>query len=165
MLDRPLGKALSWSLVPFLRAGIVGTKDIGVSQAIYSASVTSKLKFFFGDLALSVKNMASYYQTGEVEGTGTGDYDLENTIFRHGIALDGSLNFNLFEEPTSWEVQFVDTRITGDDWFIDAYEELVLTFGTRRREDRMTWQTLRIGAKYTFADEYDGFQIVLGYRF
>jgi hypothetical protein len=86
-------------------------------------------------------------------------------IFRNGIALNGSLNFHLFDGPTSWQVQFVDTRITGDDWFIDAYNELAVAFGSRRREDRMTWQTVRIGAKYTFADEYDGLQFVIGYRF
>jgi hypothetical protein len=165
VLDRPSGKALSWSLLPMVRAGIVATQDIGARQAVYSASATSKLKFFIGDLSLIVNNMAGYYQTGTAGGNYTGDYDLENVIFRNGIALNGSLNFHLFDGPTSWQVQFVDTRITGDDWFIDAYNELAVAFGSRRREDRMTWQTVRIGAKYTFADEYDGLQFVIGYRF
>lgn len=158
-------RPVRWSITPLLRAGIVKSENAGALQAIYSQSATSRLKYSFNDLELTLNNMVGFYQTGSVAGDYDGEYDLRNTIFRNGLSLSGSLAGRLFDEPTTWEVEFVDTRITGDAWFIDVYHELALTFGTIRRENRMTWQSLRVGAKYVFADEYDGLQFVLGYRF
>jgi len=155
-----------WAVTPMMRAGIVGSADAGVAQTVYSGMVTSKADFYFEDLRLSVNNMVGYYTTDSVRiGDFHLDYDVENVIFRNGLALEGSLNYQLFDDPTSWEVQFIDTRVTGDPWFNDWYDEIVLTLGTRRRATRMTWQDLRIGASYTFGDNFDGFQSVLNYRF
>lgn len=164
-----LGKM--WSVTPMMRAGAVGSTEAGALQAVYSGSATSRLKFSasdlttLGDLTFTLNNMIGYYQTDGVSEDYGGDYDLENVIFRNGFTLDGSLNFTLFDEPTSWELSFVDTRITGDEWFINGWDEVALTFGTRRREGRMLWQALRFGVSYTFSNDYDGFQVVLGYRF
>jgi hypothetical protein len=155
-----------WAVTPMLRAGLVGSVDAGAAQIAYSGTLTSKADFYFQDLRLSVNNMVGYYATGSVGiGTFQVDYNMKNTIFRNGLALEGSLNYKLFDDPTSWEVQFVDTRVTGDSWFNNWYDEIVLTLGTRRRATRMTWQDLRIGASYTFGDNFNGFQFVLNYRF
>jgi hypothetical protein len=158
-------KDLDWSITPMVRAGIVGSKNAGALQAIYSGTATSNLKLYFDNLTFAINNMVGLYQTGRVSGEYDGEYDLKNTIFRNGLSLSGRLAYQLFDESTTWKVQFVDTRITGDEWYIDTYDEIVADFGTLRREDRMTWQSLRVGAKYTFADEYEAFQLVLGYKF
>ena len=149
-----------------LRAGIIGAVDAGAAQMAYSGMVTSKADFYFQDLRLSVNNMVGYYTTRQRGHRYVHiDYNVDNVIFRNGLALEGSLNYKLFDDPTSWEVQFVDTRVTGDSWFNNWYDEIVLTLGTRRRATRMTWQDLRIGASYTFGDKFNGFQFVLNYRF
>jgi hypothetical protein len=155
-----------WAVTPMFRAGIVGSVDAGAAQMAYSGTVTSKADFYFQDLRLSVNNMVGYYTTDSVSiGNYHIDYNVDNVIFRNGLALEGSLNYKLFDDPTSWEVQFVDTRVTGDSWFNNWYDEIVLTLGTRRRATRMTWQDLRIGASYTFGDKFNGFQFLLNYRF
>jgi hypothetical protein len=155
-----------WAVTPMLRVGLVGSVDAGAAQIAYSGTLISKADFYFQDLRLSVNNMVGYYATGSVGiGTFQVDYNMKNAIFRNGLALEGSLNYKLFDDPTSWEVQFVDTRVTGDSWFNNWYDEIVLTLGTRRRATRMTWQDLRLGVSYTFGDQFNGFQFVLNYRF
>jgi hypothetical protein len=155
-----------WAVTPMLRAGIVGSVDAGAAQIAYSGTVTSQADFYFQDLRLSVNNMVGYYTTDSVSiGKFHVDYNVDNGIFRNGLALEGSLNYKLFDDPTSWEVQFVDTRVAGDSWFNNWYDEIVATVGTRRRATRMTWQELRIGASYTFGDKFNRFQFLLNYRF
>ena len=156
-----------WAVTSMLRAGITGSVEAGAVQTAYSGMVTSKADFYFQDLRLSVNNMIGYYTTASVGiGTFDIDYNVDNVIFRNGLALEGSLNYKLFDDPTSWEVQFVDTRVAGHpSWFNNWYDEIVLTLGTRRRATRMTWQDLRLGASYTFGNKFNGFQFVLNYRF
>ena len=165
LFERPEAPALRWSVTPVVRAGVVESFDLGSLQAAYSASATSKLEHARGDLLFTLNNMLGYYKTGTVARGWSGDYDLTNQIFRNGLKVEGSLGYQLFQEPATWEIQYVNTQIAGDDWFIDNYNEIAATVGTRRRDDRENWQIFRVGAKYTFADEYDGFQLVLGYRF
>jgi hypothetical protein len=155
----------TWSLTPMFRYGVVGSFNSGSIQAIYSGSVTSKFDFYLNDLKLSSNNMIGYYETGSLSNKFGGNYDLQNVIFRNGLSAEGSLNYKLFDEPTSWEVQFIDTRITGDAWFINGYEEIVATVGTRRRAASMDWQTLRFGASVTLGKSFQGGQLLFSYRF
>lgn len=155
----------TWSFTPMFRFGVVGSLDLGSIQSVYSGTVTSKYDFYYDDLKLSLNNMIGYYQTGNLISNKLGDYDLQNVIFRNGLSLEGSLNFKMFDEPTSWELQFTDARVTGDKWFIDGFEEITATFGTRRRQARMDWQTLRIGAGLTLGKSFQGGQIMFTYRF
>ena len=155
----------TWSLTPMFRYGAVGSFNSGSIQAVYSGSVTSKFDFYMNDLKLSSNNMIGYYETGSLSNKFGGNYDLQNVIFRNGLSAEGSLNYTLFDEPTSWEVQFIDTRVTGDKWFIDGYEEIVATVGTRRRMARMDWQTLRFGASLTLGKAFQGGQLLFSYRF
>lgn len=167
-----------WSLTPMARAGAVGSSDLGTVTAIYSGSVTSAFNIYgedfftdgvgsgLGDLKFSINNMAGYYITDSISaGDFHPEYDLENGIFKNGVSVEGSLGFMLFDDPTTWEIAFTDTRFAGHDMFIDQYNEFVVSFGTRRRATRMSWQSLRVGAGYTFADDYDGFHFSLNYRF
>ena len=121
--------------------------------------------FYYDDLKLSLNNMIGYYQTGNLISSKLGSYDLQNVIFRNGVSVEGSMNFKMFDEPTSWEIQFTDVRVTGDKWFIDGFEEITATFGTRRRQARMDWQTLRVGAGLTLGKSFQGGQIMFTYRF
>ena len=155
-----------WAITPMFRAGITGSRDIGSAAIIYSGSLTSNFNLYFGDIKLSLNNMVGYYRTDSIKiGDYDIEYDLENEVFRNGFSLEGSLNWTLLDDPTSWELAFVDTRFIGDDLFLDNYNEVALSFGTRRRTNRMTWQSLRLGAQYTFGDDYDGYQVTLNYRF
>lgn len=165
LLDRPEAPALRWSITPALRLGAVGSEDLGSFQTVYSAASTSKLQYARGDLLYSLDNMIGIYRTGRATGGHTGEYDVQNMIFKNGFAVEGSSPFKLLGDPTSWELQYVNTQITGDPWFIDNYNELVFTVGTRRGAGLEEWRLLRFGAKCTFADDFNAFELVLGYRF
>lgn len=155
----------AWALTPAGRAGVVGSVNAGALQAVYSGTITSNLDYFYKDLRISLNNMLGYYTTGAAGRAFEADYGLTNGIIRTGVAVEGSLNYRLFDEPTSWEFQYVDTRVVGDDWFNSWYSEAVVTFGTRQRPTRMSWQDLRLGASYAFARDFDRTSLVLGYRF
>jgi hypothetical protein len=159
----PIIKTLS--LTPMFRYGAVGSFNAGSIQAVYSGTLTSKFDYYLNDLKLSSNNMIGYYQTGTISSKYGGSYNLQNVIFRNGLSAEGSLNYKLFDEPTSWEVQFIDTRVAGDAWFINGYEEIVATVGTRRRTARMDWQTLRFGASLTLGKSFQGGQLLFSYRF
>jgi hypothetical protein len=155
-----------WSLTPVVRAGLVGSTNTGSVQSIYSGSTTSRFDFYVGDLRLSVNNMVGYFHTGKISGGDfSQDYDVENVIFRNGLSAEGSLDFTLFDDPTSWEIQYIDTRITGDDWYNNWYDEIVVSVGTRQRATRMKWQDLRVATRYTFGDNFDRVELAINYRF
>jgi hypothetical protein len=158
----------NWALTPMLRAGLTASRDTGSLQAAYSASVTSHLEFYVLDrsLTLSLNNSVGVYRTDSIDaGDFEMEYDTDNTIWRNGLAASGRLPWVWLDQPTSWEVQFVDTRISGDDWYYDSYDEVVVSMGTKAMPDRARWQDLRLGLKYTFASDYDSLQLVLNYRF
>lgn len=158
---------VDWAMTPFVRLGVNGSKNLGSAALVYSGSVTSTVSFSVRDLRIAVNNMFGYYQTDSIEvGDFELDYDLQNYAFRNGIAVEGTLNpWGFIDTPTTWELAFTDTRFGGDDLFLDQWNEIVLSVGTRRVANQMTWQALRIGAGYTFGDEYDAFRLTLNYRF
>lgn len=158
---------IDWAMTPFVRVGVSGSKNLGSAALVYSGSVTSTLSFSVRDLRIAVNNMFGYYQTDSVEvGDFELDYDLENYSFRNGIAVEGLLNpWDFLDNPITWELAFTDTRFGGDDLFLDQWNEIVFSLGTQRVANQMTWQALRIGAGYTFGNEYDAFRFTLNYRF
>ena len=155
-----------WSLTPMFRFGGVGSINTGSFQGALLGSLTSKYDFYFDDLRLSINNMIAYSSTvGISSGDFNVNYDVQNGIFRNGISLEGSLNFKLFDQPTSWEFSFTDTRISGDSWYNNWWDEVNVSIGTRRRATRMVWQDLRFGAGYRFAKNYSSWQLTMNYRF
>ena len=161
-------KGVNWSLTPFARAGISGSKNLGSAAIIYSGSLTSTVNLTFDswDLRVSINNMGGYYRTDSLEvGDFSIDYDLENGVFKNGIAIEGALDWTLFDDPTSWELSFVDTQFIGSDLYLNRYDEVDLSFGTRRVTNQMSWQSLRLGIGYTFGDDYDAYRVSMNYRF
>lgn len=159
---------VDWSLTPIGRAGFTGSKNLGSTALIYSGSLTSSINLTFdtSDLAVSINNMIGYYQTDSL---GIGDfkidYDLENVVFKNGVGVEGTLGWAWFDKPTTWEVTFVDTQFIGSNLFLDHYDEVSLSFGTRRVTNQMSWQSLRIGLGYTFGNKYDAYKFTMNYQF
>ena len=173
VVDKPTSPALRWSLTPSLRAGLVGSEDLGAFQAVYSAALKSALQHARGDYLFTLNNMVGLYNTGGIGRSFSGDYELQNTIYKNGLALESTWPKNwwprgsrlLGDDPVSWEVHVVNTQVTGDPWFVSNYNEVAFTVGTRRRSDREDWRVMRLGAKYTFADNFDALHLLLSYRF
>jgi len=156
-----------WTVTPAVRLGAVGSRDIGAAALIYSFSATSNYDVYFGDMKTSIGNMIGYYQT---ESVNIADfdipYDLTNAMFRNGVIFDGPLNYSIFGEPTGWEASIVDTRFIGDDLFVEWYEDIAFSVGTRPRPDTPLWKRWRFGITVTVGDnDYHGVSMNYGYEF
>ncbi len=156
-----------WRITPAVRIAAAYSSDLGSMSAIYSVSATSDYRLYFGDLTTTIGNMLGYYLTDSIDaGDYNIDYDLENTIFRNGVAFEGSLGLHIFGEPTSWQLSFVDTRFFGDALFIEQYNDVAISFGSRHRPGSPDWRSMRLGITYTWGENnFNGAQINFGYQF
>jgi hypothetical protein len=157
---------LRWSITPSARATVVGSRDLGAAQAIYSTALTTRMEHAReNDLLFGWNLMYGYYETQSVSGEYAGDYGLANQILRTGLEASGPLRLPGFSEPATWQAHYVYTRVTGSDWYYDNFNTLGFTIGTRPRPDRELWTALRLGLECDLADGYTGCEVLLGYQF
>ena len=158
----------NWDLTPSVRAGIVGSEDLGTLAATYTASLSSNLTFDLGAVGLTIGNMISYVETtdaGEVDGYNA-SYDLQNTVFRNGFEVATPIGGTIFGLPMTAQGSVVNTQITGDDVFIDNYTDFAISIGTEESRNGLTWDSLRLGLTYTTGvNDYESFRLNFGYRF
>lgn len=155
----------SWSLTPALRAGGVGSEDLGAGAIVYSGSLTSNYNIFWDDVKISIGNMAGFYKTTGINTGGFNlDYDLSNWMFKNGLGFERPAKYIIFGAPTSWQFSVAHTFFAGDDLYVDSYVDFAFSFGTHATES--VWDRLRLGATYTVGNNsFKGFQINLGYMF
>ncbi|KOR30410.1 hypothetical protein TI04_05915, partial [Achromatium sp. WMS2] len=90
----------NWYISPSARVGATGSVDLGAAAIMYSGDITSSYKIFWGDLQLNIGNSFGYYKTAPLDvGDLHMDYDLQNTILKNGLSLEGSLGTSLFNRP------------------------------------------------------------------
>lgn len=154
-----------WSLTPSIRAGAVGSVDLGSAAIVYSGSLTSNYNLYWDDIKISIGNMGGYYKTTSVDaGDFSVDYDLTNGMFKNGVGFEGPVNFTIFGNPTSWQFSVAHTFFTGDDLYVDSYFDFAFSFGTRATQS--TWDRMRMGVTYTAGNnDFSGFQVNFGYTF
>ncbi|MEO0387577.1 MAG: hypothetical protein AAF281_08605, partial [Pseudomonadota bacterium] len=159
----------NWYVTPSVRVGATGSLDLGSAAVLYSASVSSNFTVELGGLDWTLGNMVSYIATAPLDlptGDFDAEYDLQNFVTRNGLEVSGGTGFELFGNPLTWELSAVNTQIFGDDVFIDNYTDVAFSLGTEASENRLAWDSLRLGVTYTFANEdYDGFRVNFGYKF
>jgi hypothetical protein len=93
-------------------------------------------------------------------------YDLTNYMFRNGLIATQRLG-ELAGRQVSGSLFAVDTRFTGDDLYVKAYQEYggYLTFGDPVTVAGMRLP-IRLGATFTQGDNgYRGFSANLGFTF
>lgn len=154
-----------WSLTPAIRAGGVGSVDLGSAALVYSGSLTSNYNLYWDDIKISIGNMVGYYKTTSVDaGDFEVDYDLTNTMFKNGVGFEGPVNYTIFGNPTSWQFSVAHTLFTGDSLYVDSYFDIAASFGTRATSS--TWDRIRLGLTYTAGNNsFSGFQVNFGYTF
>lgn len=156
-LRKPLTN--QWAVTPIVRAGGIGSKDLGAAAVIYSGSVTSDLRLPLSkNNEFQLGNMVGYYKTdGITVGDYSIDYNLSNVRFKNGVALA-----HRFENlPLAGRVFFNDSRFTGDELFNDSYEEV--GFSIIKPYSKLV--SAQLGASYLFADGYNGVKLNLDVRF
>jgi hypothetical protein len=162
-----LPDTLAWSLTPMLRAGGVGSVDIGAVGGMWSASLTSSLQWQARPgTRLVLGNMVSRLQTLPVNVSGYGvSYELTNTMYRNGVVATQDIG-TWFNRNVQATVFAVDTRFTGDELYIKNYQEYggYLSFGQSNTGGASL--PLSLGVTLMQADQgYRGFSINLGSSF
>lgn len=78
---------VNWYLMPQVRVGATGSKDLGVAAMIYGGGLSSNVQFPINDsAAVSMINMLSFYKTDSIKiGNYDSNYDLKNTVLRNGV--------------------------------------------------------------------------------
>jgi hypothetical protein len=163
-----LPESLSWALIPMMRAGGVGSVELGAVGGLWSASLTSALDWRAREgTTFTLANMASRLETMSVTISDFGiSYDLTNYMFRNGLIATQRLG-ELAGRQVSGSLFAVDTRFTGDDLYVKAYQEYggYLTFGDPVTVAGMR-VPIRLGATFTQGDNgYRGFSANLGFTF
>ncbi|ADD69093.1 conserved hypothetical protein [Denitrovibrio acetiphilus DSM 12809] len=160
-----------WSMTPAVGYGAVGSVDLASVAQIISGSLTSSYNFHLGRLTLTMGNMAGRYETIPFK---YGDYDIDvdiqNTVIRNGLNLN--IPSDGLAKDTSFEIFVTDTRYFGSELYVDAYNEIGVSYGFAKVKDketskgvRKTMRKLRLGVTYMFAPDVTGYTVNLGFAF
>jgi hypothetical protein len=161
-----------WSLTPSLSYGAVGSSDLGSYGQIISGSLTSDFILYASDrMQVSMGNMGAVTKTLPLR---YNDYDLDidytNQVLRNGFFFSFPMRRKLSGMQISTDVFVVDTRFSGDELFVDNYQEIGITLGPARSADKLNPHVannpIGIGLKYTHApQDVSAFEVTFGYRF
>jgi hypothetical protein len=162
-----LPESLSWTLTPMLRAGAVGSVDLGAVGGMWSVSVTSVLDWRVRPgTAIKMGNMVSRLQTLPISYAGySASYELTNYMFRNGLVLSQDVG-ELFGRQVQASAFAVDTRFTGDALYVSNYQEYgaYLSFGMGNVAGRTL--PLAVGVTVLQGERgYRGFSLNLGMSF
>lgn len=158
-LQMPLYKD-KWLLTASGRIGATASEDTLSGGFLYMASLTSSYTFNVKETSVTIINMYGHVQdyTLDVKGYDI-EYGLKNDVFKNGIAVKQQLS-----SKTALTVFGYDTRYSGSDLYIDAYDELGLSF-TKYFSGDSFFTGIDITASYTFGDNYKAYRAGLAFLF
>ncbi|HUR41530.1 MAG TPA: hypothetical protein VM240_10225 [Verrucomicrobiae bacterium] len=140
-----------WSLTPAIGVGATGSEDLGSGGGLSALSLTSAYTWRLDSFALSMGNSVGRYEAlglkfGDVEA----EADISNTVFTNGFLLTGPNS--LIAKNLVVEYSFVDTRITGDEVYADAYDEIGIALGHINTTMGVIDSYTKVGLSYLIAD-------------
>lgn len=164
--SHPLSDA--WSLTPAVGVGATGSDDLGSAGGVSSYSLTSAYTWRFDSFALSMGNGVGRYDAlGLTIGDVEAEAEISNTVFTNGFLLTGPNS--LIARNLVIEYSFVDTRITGDDVYTDAYDEFGIALGYINTTMGVIDSYTKVGISYLMAsgefDDIDSLRLNLSARF
>jgi hypothetical protein len=157
-----------WTLTPALGVGATGSEDLGSAGGVSSYSLTSAYTWRVGGFALSMGNSIGQYDAlalkiGDVEA----EADISNTVLTNGVLLTGPNS--LIAKSLVMEYSLTDTRITGDEVYLDSYDEVGIGLGYIRTHMGVIDSYSRVGLSYLVGSGDDGdissLRLNLGMRF
>jgi hypothetical protein len=157
----------TWALTPSVRAGGVGSLDLGSAAALYSASVTSAYSPTVSDqFSVTIGNMISYIRSVPLNvGDYNLDYNLTNYVFRNGLTVSQPLGLDLLGEPLTASVFIADTRFAGDALYVKSYQEVGIFFSTVKRFGLLLDNPLEFGVTYIRGKDSNGIVGNFGFKF
>ena len=160
----------NWALTPRAAYGYVSANDgFGGNGELASVSLSSRYRIAqLGRGDLVIGDLIGYTTTVKTGINSQPFYGrTSNGTFRNGLAYQYPLESRIFGRQASLRVSYVNTQLTGDVVPYQRYNELAASFGVRTRESiaKNTFEMLRFGVLYTWADDYDAATVTVGYRF
>jgi hypothetical protein len=132
----------------------------------YSGGIASRYDIFWNDLQITIGDGVTVAKTvGLNIGPISVNYDLTNELFNNGVQVEGSLPYTVFGEPTSWQAYGIDTAVTGSKVYINHYDEIGVSVGTRHGVNTQNWNSLRVGFGVTVGAHYNAFKLAFSARF
>jgi len=160
-----------WALTPSISYGVTGSSDLGTSAHSISTSLTSHLilPISHSKYSIGMGNMIGYYRTlpFRIQDYDV-DMDISNIVLRNGISLSIPLGTKFMGQNLSFETFVVDTRFSGDELFIEKYQEIGFSIGPKLEKGKVAFsnQKIGIGIQYLRAEGGDhAFSFNFGYEF
>lgn len=143
-----------WYLTAGARVGATASEDSLSGGLLYMGTVASNFSFNVGKTTFTVSNMYGRIKdyTLDVEDYNI-DYGLDNNVFKNGLQVAHPLT-----EKTKLSFFFYDTRYTGSDLYIDAYDEVGISI-SKYFEKKSFFTGLDFTAAYTFGDNYKAYRV------
>ncbi|CAN5221880.1 hypothetical protein BH11PSE2_BH11PSE2_15670 [soil metagenome] len=154
-----------WTLEPRVSYGGVFSEDLFSAGQMMSASLSSRYRFDgVGRGHFILGNMVGYTKTLPTAGV---DPDITNTVFRNGLAYELPMKMQMGGRAMSLRGSYTHTNFAGDDLYMNAYDEVALSFGVRNRglDAKNSFEIFRFGLNGTFAGDYSAYGLSLGARF
>ncbi len=162
----PVNAVPHWYLSAGARVGISTTPGLSEGVFAYSGTIASLYNIYFGDYRLALGNSVGAIKTSALHVDGlTGGPVLTNYPIINGLSFEGSLPFTMFDRPASFEAYVVDTYFAGNGLFLQHWDEVGISIGTRRRPGEQTWNNFRVGLSYTFGRDFNMLGLRGSYRF
>jgi hypothetical protein len=162
----PVDVVPHWYLSAGARVGISTTPGLSQGVFAYSGTFASLYNFYFGDYTLALGNSVGVITTTALHTDGlTGGPAVTNYPLINGLSFEGSLPFTMFDRPASFEAYVVDTYFAGDGLYLQHWDEVGISIGTRRRPGEQVWNNFRVGLSYTFGRNFNMLGLVGSYRF
>ena len=161
-------ESVNWYLMPQVRVGVTGSKDLGTAAMIYGGGISSNTQFpINAEAAVSIINMLSFYKTGSVKvGDYDSSYDLKNTIFRNGVEYSQVLHKTVAGSPLIAKLSYARTDFSGDQLYSELSHDFSGSIGFKNLNPKAWINDYRVGFTYTYADkDLRGFMLNAGYTF
>jgi hypothetical protein len=156
----------NWYITPSVRFGASGSVDLGAGALQYSGGVASRYDIFWKDLQITIGDGVTVAKTVGLDiGSINVNYDLTNELFNNGVQVEGSLPYTMFGEPTSWQVYLMDTAVAGSAVYINHYDEIGVSVGTRHLINTQNWNSLRVGLGVVVGPNYNAVKLAFSARF
>lgn len=151
-----------WIVTPALAYGAAASKDLGSAGHLVSASVTSTYGFKFPGFDMVLANMVGYYKSLGFSSDYGYDPQLSSVAFRNGLVF--SRPVTLAGGSRSVQAYLVDTRTAGSELFVDNWQEIGVTLGSRARINAARdYGSVSLG--YLHSSSYKGLTVQAGYLF
>ena len=159
-----------WFLTPAVTWGVTGSVDAASVAQMAGGMVTSRYElpdFPAAGTTLTVGNMVGYVQTLSFSFKGYGfDPGIKNTVLKNGLMIERSIGVALFsDDELALQASYAHSYFAGTELFMNQYHELALSLGSAWEEVSAVTDEVRLGATYTFGEDYRGVSINFGYKF